>query len=258
MTLLPAYKAALTKAKVIFCSNDETLNYILKRFGSNSAMKSKIHQLTELCIDSDYLTERMNLNKTQNELVHIIVSGRLIYRKGVQILLDCLPQIKTKSKYVIDIYGEGDQRQILEAFAKENNLEEKVFFHGKVTFEEMQEIYKNGDIYVLPSLRESTGTAVLEAMANKIPVITFNQNGAKYVVENDAGILVNLFTKKQVIHDLAKALEKLIDDDQLRIKLGQRGFNKLREKYTWSYRVKTMTELYEVLKKDKVNDRSMY
>ena len=72
--------------------------------------------------------------------------------------------------YKVDIYGEGDQRSYLEKFVENSGLENKVIFHGKIPFDEMQNAYKNADIYALPSLCESTGTAVFEALANKLPV----------------------------------------------------------------------------------------
>lgn len=58
-------------------------------------------------------------------------------------------------------------------------MENRVFFHGNIPFAEMQEQYKKADVYCLPSLRETTGTAVFEAMANKLPIIALNQNGVK-------------------------------------------------------------------------------
>lgn len=244
-TMLPSYRKALKISKVIFSSNDETTDYILKRFKNSPDIKSKVFHLSELCINDEYLHDRFDLYKNQRDIVHIIVSGRLIYRKGIQVLLDSLPLINSKTDYIVDIYGEGDQKSFLESYSQELGLAHKVVFHGKVAFEDMQENYKTGDIYVLPSLRESTGTAVLEAMANKLPVITFNQNGAKYIVENDAGILVNLSTKDKVLRDLADALEKLIDNYSLRIKLGQSGFEKVQTKYTWSNRARSMSELYK-------------
>ena len=139
---------------------------------------------------------------------------------------------------------------MLEEFVRVNSLEKKVVFHGKIPFEQMQQVYKEGDIYVLPSLRESTGTAVFEALANKLPVVTFNQNGAKYIVENDAGILIKLDNKEQILKDLASALEYLIDNYAIRIKYGECGFNKLQKYYTWDKRVEQMNQVYIKLKKE--------
>lgn len=247
-TMVPSYRKALKKAAIIYSSNDETTNCIKKRM--NKKAYEKIVHLTELCIEQKYLDERKNIKKSDKDIIHIIVSGRLIYRKGVQVLLEAVPQIKSKKEFVFDIYGDGDQRTVLEEFVRVNSLEKKVVFHGKIPFEQMQQVYKEGDIYVLPSLRESTGTAVFEALANKLPVVTFNQNGAKYIVENDAGILIKLDNKEQILKDLASALEYLIDNYAIRIKYGECGFNKLQKYYTWDKRVEQMNQVYIKLKKE--------
>ena len=203
--------------------------------------------MTELCIDQKYIEERENIQKEDNPVVHIIVSGRLIYRKGIQVLLEAVTRMNSLHDYKVDIYGEGDQRSYLEKYVKKSGLENKVTFHGKIPFDEMQNAYKNADIYVLPSLRESTGTAVFEALANKLPVITFNQNGEKYIVENDAGILVDLNNKEQVLNDLAKALDSLVNSYELRKTYGECGFKKLKNQYTWNRRAEQMAQVYENL-----------
>ena len=167
-TLVPSYRKALERAAIIYNSNDETSACIRKRMPKKC--KSKLVQMTELCIDLKYLEERENIQKEDNPVVHIIVSGRLIYRKGIQVLLEAVARMNSLHDYKVDIYGEGDQRSYLEKFVENSGLENKVIFHGKIPFDEMQNAYKNADIYALPSLCESTGTAVFEALANKLPV----------------------------------------------------------------------------------------
>lgn len=112
----------------------------------------------------------------------------------------------------------------------------------------MQNTYKSADIYVLPSLCESTGTAVFEALANKLPVVTFNQNGAKYIVENDAGILIDLNDKEQVLNDLAKALDILLNSYKLRKLYGSVDLINKKNHYTWNARAEHMAQVYENLK----------
>ncbi len=244
-TLMPAYKQALKKAKLVYSSNDETSECILKRMHKSEG--SKLKQMTELCIDDKYLEERRELKKGQNDIVRILVSGRLIYRKGIKLLLDAVKEINTDFKYCVDIYGDGDQRKELEKYVADNNLSDRVLIHGKIDYELMQQKYKEADIYVLPSLRESTGTAVVEAMANKLPVVSLNQNGVKHVVKNEAGILVDLISKEQIITDMAKALTLLIETPELRIRLGEAGYKMLEEKYTWSSRAEYMNSVYTSL-----------
>lgn len=247
-TALPSYKKALHRAAVVYSSNDETSACIKKRMLKSDL--GKLKQMTELCIDQSYLDAREDIKRTPKKTVHIIVSGRLIYRKGIRVLLESIPMIKSKNKFIVDIYGDGNQRESLEKYVKDNNLHDVVAFHGKIPFDEMQKVYRDADIYVLPSLRETTGTAIFEAMANKLPVVTFNQNGAKYVVENDAGVLIDLESKTQVIEDLAKALGELIDDPERRVRYGKCGFNKLKSHYTWDERAKKMSKVYDDLLKE--------
>lgn len=245
LVLLPNYRQALKHAAVIYSANEETTQRMLKHIHPNQ--RKKLHQLTELCIADEYILERSHLKREERDIVHIIVSGRLIYRKGIALLIDAVKKISTDVKYVVDIYGEGDQKEFLIRKVKEYGIASKVKFHGKVSFEEIQQRYKEADIYVLPSLRETTGTALLEAMANKLPVVSLNQNGVKLVVSEDSGILVNLDSKEQITSDLADALTALIEDRALRISLGEAAYRTIRDEYSWKNRILQMHEVYKQL-----------
>lgn len=244
-TMLPSYRRALNYATVVYSSNDETTEYLKKRM--KNGQLSKLSQMTELCIDDLYLQDREHLRHITKDTVHIIVSGRLMYRKGLMVLFDELLQLKTEQPYIVDIYGDGVQREELKNYVNDTGLDNRVVFHGKVAFQEMQECYKNGDIYVLPSLRETTGTALLEAMANKLPVISFMQNGAKYVVGDDAGILVELRTTEETVAGLAQAIKTLIENPDLRINYGNNAYKKVQDKYTWSKRVEMLDSVYRAI-----------
>ena len=240
----PGYKKALQHADVVYISNEETLNYIGTRF---KKIPEHFKLLTELCIDEQYLTDRAALVKEEKNVVHIVVAGRLIYRKGISLLLDALKYVETSEKYVVDIFGDGEEKDNLIKQSQENALENRVCFHGKVSYERMQENYKAADIFVLPSLRETTGTAVFEAMANKLPVIALRQNGVKNIVGQDSGILIDIQSREQVLHDMAGAIECLVEDRKLRISLGEKGYQKICKEYTWMNRTKEMTEVYKNL-----------
>jgi len=239
----PGYCRALRHAAVVYSSNDETTACLSAKM--RSVDRDKLIQMTELCVDEQYICQRDSLRKITGDMVHIIVSGRLIYRKGVSLLLDAICRIQTVQPYIVDIYGEGDQKDKLLDQVKKNGITDFVKFHGKVSFEEMQNRYREADIYVLPSLRETTGTAVFEAMANKLPVVSLKQNGVKHIVEPDMGILVDIKSTEQVLDDLANALKCLIENPKLRQDMGQAGYRKIREQFTWSERARTMSGVYE-------------
>lgn len=241
-TSFPGYRKALQRASVVYSSNDETTAYISAKMCP--ADRTKLIQMTELCVDEQYVCQRNSMHKAAGDVVHIIVSGRLIYRKGIALLLDAVSRIRTEKPYVVNIYGEGDQKEKLLNQVRENGLETFVKFRGKVSFEQMQAQYEQADIYVLPSLRETTGTAVFEAMANKLPVVSLKQNGVKHIVEPDMGILVDIQSREQILNDLADALKLLIEDSRLRQDMGENGYRKIREQFTWTDRARLMNSVY--------------
>lgn len=245
LIMLPNYKEALSHADLIYCSNAETEEAIKKKV--KHADQDKVHRLTELGINDDYLKKREELIHNDLCEVHILVSGRLIYRKGIELLIDSVNRLETNRTYIVDIYGEGDQKQFLREKVRSYKLENQVIFHGNVSFIEMQEQYKKADVYCLPSLRETTGTAVFEAMANKLPIVALNQNGVKDIVQNDCGILVDVCSKEQIITDLAVALKTLIENGSMRRAMGENAFQKIKTHYTWSQRVCVMNKIYREL-----------
>lgn len=238
---MPVYKRGVKKASAVFVSNDETIAIMKKYLGHNV----KLRQMCELGVDKEYLEERLSLEHKQTECVHILISGRLMYRKGIELLLDALLKIQTAESYVVDIYGGGHQIDDVKRHVVDRHLEDRVIIHGKVPFEEMPNIYAKSDIFALPSLRETTGTAVVEAMANKLPVVALNQNGVKYLVKNDAGILADIGTKAETIENLANALKMLIENRQLRLDMGNKGFERLKEAYTWEEKADEMMAIYK-------------
>lgn len=205
----------------------------------------KLTQMCELGVDDEYLEDRKELVHEKKGIIHILVSGRLMYRKGIELLLDALKELKTDTSYIVDLYGGGHQIEDVKQQIIDRELQDIVIMHGKVPFEEMPKVYADADIFCLPSLRETTGTAVIEAMANKLPVVALNQNGVKYLVEEDAGILAEIGTKEETIRNLAAALKILIESYELRVELGNTGYEKLRNKYTWKKKAEEMTGIYE-------------
>ncbi|MCD7847489.1 MAG: glycosyltransferase family 4 protein [Oscillospiraceae bacterium] len=238
---LPSYKKGCRKAAEIFVSNDETVSVMRKHLGFNI----KLTQMCELGVDDEYLEDRKELAHENNDIIHILVSGRLMYRKGIELLLDAVKVLETNIPYVVDLYGGGHQIEDVKQQIIDRKLQDIVIMHGKVPFEKMPKVYADADIFCLPSLRETTGTAVIEAMANKLPVVALNQNGVKYLVEEDAGILAEIGTKEETIRNLAAALKTLIESYELRVVLGNNGYEKLRNKYTWKKKTEEMTGIYK-------------
>lgn len=233
------YKRALNRIEYVFAANKETQVFLQKHM-----------QHPEYCY---LLTENgISKNKLQGlqirekkDVVTLLWAGRMVNRKGLKFLLDVLSIMKTQKEYLLYLVGDGPELEVLKNYAQELNLETKIKFLGKVSYKEMQQIYKKSDIFVFPSLRETTGTVLFEAMSNSLPIITFNQNGADLLIDKSCGIKININQSLQKVKkEFAEGLSKLIESKELREQLGQAGYKLIEEKYTWEDKCEIFKEKY--------------
>jgi phosphatidylinositol alpha-mannosyltransferase len=120
-------------------------------------------------------------------------------------------------------------RRKYERYVRRNKLADVVFV-GMVDYNELPRYYKTADIFCTPATgRESFGIVLLEAMALGKPVVATSIEGYAGVMAN--GVEGYLVPPKNDI-ELSQALEKLIDDKQLRQQMGAKGFITA-QKYDW-------------------------
>lgn len=166
--------------------------------------------------------------------VQLLFLSNLIESKGVFVLLEALYTLHKKN---VDFYcnfigGEGDiSALIFQKKVEELGLTNKVSYLGKKYGVDKNEYFLNADIFIFPTFyhNETFGLVNLEAMQYALPVISTFEGGIPEVVVNEnTGFLVN---QKNVI-DLSKKIEALINNKDLRIKMGENGRNRFKEKFT--------------------------
>jgi glycosyltransferase involved in cell wall biosynthesis len=126
------------------------------------------------------------------------------------------------------------------------DVSEKVTFHGLVRHRaQLIEHYYAGDIFVLPSIcNDSFGIPVVEAMAAGSPVVASRSGGVvETVKDRETGYIV----EKNDPQQLAYTLLKLLEDDELREKMGRAGRERAMSKFTWDMVVETMLARYWAL-----------
>lgn len=235
----PLYRRVLNQIYLIFAANPETQAYL--RECINEPEKCKL--LTENGVNTDQICAPPE--KEDNDKVILLWSGRMIRRKGLSFLLDVLQLVKTKKPYILKLVGDGPEICHLKKQASELGLKDRIEFVGKVSYEEMQHLYSSSDVFVFPSLRETTGTVLFEAMVNSLPIVTFDQNGAALLVDNNCGIKVNVIDDlSKIKNNFAIALCKVIDDPKLRSSMGHNARLKIIENYTWEQKCKRLYDEY--------------
>jgi len=113
---------------------------------------------------------RQDSKPCTNDPIVLLAVCRLVESKNLQWLLQLLASLETRD-FKLNIVGDGPEREKLESFAKESGIADQITFHGFCS--DMTSVYESADLHVFPSLRESFGLVILEAMAFGVPTLAF-------------------------------------------------------------------------------------
>jgi glycosyltransferase involved in cell wall biosynthesis len=118
--------------------------------------------------------------------------GRVVYEKGVQVLVQAMPLILAQhSSAKVIVAGKGSELDSLRSLAWSLDVGEKILFTGFISDEDRDRLFKLADCAVFPSLYEPFGIVALEAMAAKCPVVVSEVGGLQDVVDHaETGITV--------------------------------------------------------------------
>lgn len=155
----------------------------------------------------------------------ILCVARLIPRKGIDYLVKALPVIsKVHPDVRLVIVGEGNMEQELKKLASELGVKERVDFRGYVRHDELPGIYRDADIFVLPSLWEGMSNTLLEAIASGLPVIVTETGGtAELVKDIGKGRGNGIIIPKQDPEAISEAVVRLLSDRELSATMGKRS-----------------------------------
>ena len=101
------------------------------------------------------------------------------------------------------------------------------------------------DTMIFPSLRESGGAVVMEAMAVGLPVIATNWGGPADYLNSTCGILVEPDSREGFVKGLTEAMLMLAHSPELRQSMGSAGYSRVREHFDWERKVDRIIEIYQ-------------
>lgn len=160
--------------------------------------------------------------------------------KGQRHLIETLPRVKMLHPEVrLLLAGDGACRQELQTLATQLGQSEAVLFPGFVN--NVEEVYAALDAFAFPSEFEGLGTALQAAMAAGLPCISTNRGALGEVVDQERTALVVEPDGKE----LSVAMLRLLDDDDLRKKLGEAGRREVEERFSADRMVENTLRLYE-------------
>jgi len=171
----------------------------------------------------------------------VLYVGRLVYEKGIQILISAVPKILEKVNAKFVIVGNGYMKEPLSEQVKRMGLAHKVLFTGFVDDETLRNLQKCADVSVVPSLFEPFGIVALEAMAAKSPVVVSDTGGLSEIVEH--GVTgVKVYPNPD---SLAWGVTRVLLDENYANRLRENAYRMVVEKFNWEKISQQTKDLYE-------------
>lgn len=162
--------------------------------------------------------------KKDDEIV-IGNAGRFVKQKNHKFFIDLAVELKKRNfNFKILLGGSGKLQPEIESLAKQMNVDDKVIFPGFI--EDIASFMQCIDIYVLPSLWEGFGYVLVEAMANKKPILAFNlSSNPEIIADNETGYLI----EENNIDETINKITLLSQDHNLLKAMGESGEKRVKD-----------------------------
>ena len=141
----------------------------------------------------------------------ILCVGSLIERKGVDLLLEALANVKCN--YSLYLAGDGAEKENLQKKAADLEISDKVHFLGQLKREQLLEHYADSDLFVFPTREDCFALVILEAICSKLPVICSKYADGAYdlIEEGKNGCIIDPYDASA----FAECVEKVLSDKVL-------------------------------------------
>ena len=179
--------------------------------------------------------------------LRLVFVGRLVPFKGVSMLLEALVRIKGELSVHLTLVGDGPLEGELQAEVQTRSLTGQVTFTGALPPLEVAARMREAHLFCLPSVRESGGAVLLEAMACARPVTAVAFGGPAEIVDEAVGRPLPDTGREAVVNGLVAVFREVVaQPDAWRLR-GEEGLRRARERYGWEAKVDAAVALYQRL-----------
>jgi glycosyltransferase involved in cell wall biosynthesis len=169
-----------------------------------------------------------------NQPARLLTVGALAEKKGHAYLLEALALLPERDRLTLEVVGDGEERAALEALTQRLGLDEMVRFRGELPKEDVAQLMRGADLFVLPSLVENLPCVLIEAMASGLPAVASAVGGVPALLDG-TGVLCPPADAHALGQAISTALseQRPLDPDALaeraRLRFGYEAFER-----TWS------------------------
>lgn len=229
-------KAAINRANVLISAVKGVQDVIKNVHHKESVLINE----TGVKIDSSVVKKPCEKDAS----LKIIWVGKFDFRKQLPLALRAVAALG-KHDVELHICGAGSEAVVeeMKKIAEAVGIADQCFWHGNVPNAEVKRMMADSDLMLFTSIMEATSTVVLEAISVGLPVVCFNACGFGPIVDDFAGITVELSDPNKSVRDFADVLGRIYDDRTILDKISQ-DIIANRESLTWDSKAVKTVELY--------------
>jgi len=253
----PLLRAALKRTTKILCKTEETRNCVPRAYRDHCELFLEIgtdaKRVTSAVVASLPHSSAQRLQ--QPAMLRVLYVGRLVYLKGLHLALPAFAQhLQEFPESRFTLVGSGPQESALRLQAIELKIDHRVEWVSWLPRESVLTTYPQHDVFLFPSLHDSSGNALLEAMTRGLPVVCLKLGGPAAIVDAFSGISIDATQPALAIEQMGNALSLLASNPALRNYLAEGAEARATNYFSWTNQVERMNSLYYELQSEVHSD----
>lgn len=238
--LADAWLGSSRSATLILTATRATLDSVPKRF------QARCMPMLENGVDLNlFRFHPWPAPPTATEPLKILFVGRLIAFKALPFLIEAVATVQNEFPVNLTVIGDGPMREAWQRKTNELGLAPIVSFLGARPLEDVAHQMSLAHVFCLPSVRESGGAVLLEAMAAGRPSIVVAYGGPGEIVDDEVGRAIPPLNAETVISGLEEAFRDVVRNPDAWRRRGENGRQRAEQRYGWDAKIARAIEIYE-------------
>ena len=233
-TVFAIEKDGMMNADHIITVSNLTRRTVIEKYGIDPSKVTTVHNAVIPLSD-----ELLNLKKREGKDKVITFLGRITMQKGPEYFVEAAAKVLQKNKHVRFVMaGGGDMEADMIKLAAKRGIADRFHFTGFLRGKDVYQMFRDSDVYVMPSVSEPFGISPLEAMEMGVPSIISKQSGCAEILDNV------IKTDYWDIDAMADAMHGLISYPALHNQLREKGIEEIHG-ITWEKAGKKVIDIYK-------------
>lgn len=236
---LPWVRSSLRKSSVILVSNRTTLDFLPEDSHAKCLVMSPNALREEDIVES-------SPQRPSSRHLTLLFAGNCVATRAMPLVFEALA-LGMPSEWQLKIVGSGTALDFWREEVTRLGLTGSVEFTGAVPRTRLQELYRESSALVFPALRDSGGSALLEAMTLSLPILALDWGGPGEMVNPECAIMVRPVSPEQTIREIHSGLIRLTTHAEEMTKLGDAARRRALQLFRWEGKAKVVDAIYRKL-----------